>query len=69
MQGLVISIIFGFANDEVQSVVRSHWRRRMMVRMVKREGRLRKASRRLSCPETARETDCDNSASTHFTVA
>ena len=38
LQGLVISIIFGLANEEVQNVVRSHWRRRMMVRMVKMEG-------------------------------
>ena len=48
VQGLVISIIFGFANEEVQSVLRTHWRRRMMVRMVKREGRERTVSMRVS---------------------
>ena len=37
----MISIIFGFANEEVQNVLRTHWKRKMMVRMVKREGRQR----------------------------
>ena len=51
-QGLVISIIFGFANEEVQNVLRTHWRRRMMVRMVKREGRERTVSMRVSIRDT-----------------
>ena len=72
LQGLVISIIFGLANEEVQNVVRSHWRRRMMVRMVKMEGegRQRLASMRLSAhEEVVKDIECDNSASTQLTVA
>ena len=71
LQGLVISIIFGLANEEVQNVVRSHWRRRMMVRMVKMEGegRQRLASMRLSGHEVVKDIECDNSASTQLTVA
>ena len=45
-QGLVISIIFCLANEEVQNVLRTHWKRRMMVRMVKKEGRMRSISMR-----------------------
>ena len=48
MQGLVISIIYGFANEEVQNVLRTHWKRRMLVRMVKREGRERTVSLKVS---------------------
>ena len=36
-QGLMISITYCFVNDEVQTVVMTHWRRRMLVRRVGRE--------------------------------
>ena len=57
---MVISITYCFCNDEVQTVLRTHWRRKMMVRMVGREGRRRrptlKTSNRVSYCET---TQCD----------
>jgi hypothetical protein len=37
MQGVMISLSYCYLNSEVQGVVRSHWRRWMMVRRVGRE--------------------------------
>ena len=61
IQGLVISIIFGFANEEVLNVLRTHWRRKMMVRMVKKEGRQRTLSRMSMrvCVRDADTGECD----------
>ena len=47
-QGLMISIAYCFLNDEVQTVLRTHWRRARMVRMVGRERRPRTESMRTS---------------------
>ena len=57
LQGLLISITYCFLNDEVQRVLRTHWRRAMMVRRVGREGRQRRhtltTSLRISYCETS----------------
>lgn len=66
-QGLVISIIFCLANEEVQNVLRTHWKRRMMVRMVKKEGRMRSISMR-NRDEMTLMVDGDHSNITQLTV-
>ena len=48
LQGLMISITYCFLNDEAQTVLKTHWRRARMVRMVGREGRERRSSMRAS---------------------
>lgn len=68
-QGLVISIIYGFANEDVQNVLRTHWKRRMLVRMVKREGRERTVSLKVSVRDMGDMGDAgDHSNITQLTV-
>ena len=69
IQGLVISIIYGFANEDVQNVLRTHWKRRMLVRMVKREGRERTVSLKVSVRDMGDMGDAgDHSNITQLTV-
>ena len=65
----MISIIYGCANEDVQNVVRTHWKRRMLVRMVKREGRERTVSLKVSVRDMGDMGDAgDHSNITQLTV-
>ena len=65
----MISIIYGFANEDVQNVLRTHWQRRMLVRMVKREGRERTVSLKVSVRDMGDMGDAgDHSNITQLTV-